>query len=461
MSGGIGVIRRFFGALVLLAIPVVAQAQVLIAPEPYISSSGVVSGALLLPDGTAANPSMGFNSDNDGTGTGLYRVAANQIGFAVNGTNRIIIGTLGRIKGSNGTFNQPSYSFTSEIGLGMWRPGTEKLAFSVSDLVFDLENTNDAGGSANLATISSTLGIMDGSDAFKGLSVELVSVDHTGVGNVIAGITATAYTEDAQTRETWIDLPGGVDVGIASVGAIFDRQDFDEPMRVIPDDLDNMTVDLADGDVNFVATANGIQFEYREEQTKTASSMVFTATGGLDISADNGASDNEGVEIYLGASQNTTTGYLVAQTDQLCFSVNVNVALIAGTDQLVIGWRGNAAYVADNLYAGYAEYAVIGINNVDGSIFALSETATGPDTGSDDSETNWADTETKTLKVCIDGAGLTHHYLDGTLIAEDDGSNPNDFAMTSGTIMNPFISYLGISGTDAAAVINWWEKTAN
>lgn len=310
-------------------------------------------------------------------------------------------------------------------------------------------------------SISLTVGIMDGSDTRNGLSVELANANHTGVTNVLTAISVASITGDAQARETAIELLGGFDVGISSVAPIFDRQDFDEPIRVIPDDLDNMTIDLADGDINFVATAMGIQFEYREEQTKTASSMVFTATGGLDISADNGASDNEGVEIYLGASQNTTTGYLVAQTDQLCYSVNVTVALIAGTDQFVAGWRINAAYVADNLYAGYAEYAVIGINNVDGSVFALSETATGPDTGSDDTETNWADTETKTLKVCIDGAGLTHHYLDGTIIAEDDSSNPNDFAMTSGTVMNPFISYLGISGTDAAIVVNWWEITAN
>jgi hypothetical protein len=138
----------------------------------------------------------------------------------------------------------------------------------------------------------------------------------------------------------------------------------------------------------------------------------------------------------------------------------MTLALIAGTDQLVIGWREAVAYDAGNVYATYANYAVIGVNNIDGSIFALSEIA-APDTGSDDSDTNWANAETKTLKVCIDGAGLTHHYLDGTIIAEDDGANPNDFAMTSGIVMNPFISYLDVVGTDAQPVINWWEITAN
>ena len=451
-------IRRFFGALALLAIPVVAQAQVLITPEPFISSSGVVSGQLLLTDGTAALPGAAFASDTD---AGIYLNGAGFIAISTAGARRARISVSG-ISVINGTTSLPSLAFIADTDTGSLLVAAGNYGLTVGGaLVFDLEDTNAAGASANLATISSTLGIMDGSDAVVGLSAELANVDHTGVGNTLAAFTVASITGDAQARETAVELLDGFDVGISSVAPIFDRQDFNEPMRVIPDDLDNATIDLADGDVNFVATANGIQFEYREEQTKTASSMVFTATGGLDISADNGASDNEGVEIYLGASQNTTTGYLVAQTDQLCFSVNLNVALIAGTDQFVIGWRGNAAYVADNLYAGYAEYAVIGINNVDGSIFALSETATGPDTGTDDTETNWANAETKTLKVCIDGAGLTHHYLDGTIIAEDDGSNPNDFAMTSGTVMNPFISYLGISATDAAIVINWWEITAN
>lgn len=281
----------------------------------------------------------------------------------------------------------------------------------------------------------------------------------SGVNNELRGIFLAAIGQDSQSGETAIKIDTGWDVGVESTEHIFARQNFNEPLRVLPASLADSTIDLADTDINYVVTANGIQFEYREEQTKTVSSMIF-ADGGIDISADNGASDNEGVEIYLGASQNTTTGYLIAQTDQLCFTVNATVGLIAGTDQFVIGWRDNAAYVADNLYVGYGDYAVIGINNVDGSIFALSEIV-APDTGTDDSETNWGNGETKTLRVCIDGAGLTHHYLDGTIVAEDDATNPNDFAMTSGINMSPFISYLGISGTDAAIVINWWEITAN
>lgn len=67
-----------------------------LATADYFSSGGVsnsvsgglslTSGALLLPDGTAGAPSVGWTSDADGTGTGLYRPSVNRIGFAINGT---------------------------------------------------------------------------------------------------------------------------------------------------------------------------------------------------------------------------------------------------------------------------------------------------------------------------------------------------------------------------------------
>ncbi len=422
------------------------------------TSELTLSGQLSIADGTVADPSIVFTSDDDGTGTGIYRIGANHVGVATNGALSTSFVGAG-VRTVNGAGTGASYSFSSDADIGMYRVGANHLGFaSRGALVFDLEDRNAAGAGANLATISATLGIMDGSDTVNGLSIELTSVDHTGVGNLIAASTIAAITGDAQARETGLDVLGGFDIGISSIGAIFDRQDFDEPVFEIQDDFTAKS--LATTEVNLAMGHGGILFEYRNELTQTTSPVIFTATGGLDISGDDGATGDEGVEIYLGASQNTTTGYLVAQTDQLCFSANVTITLIAGTDQLVIGWRGNEAYQAGNVYTGYAEYAVIGVNNIDGSVFALSETATGPDTGSDDSETNFTNGSTKTLKVCIDGAGLTHHYLDGTIVAEDGGS-PNDFAMTSGTVMNPFISYLDVASTAADPIINWWAITAN
>ena len=454
--------RKFLLGLVIASF--LALASTLNAPANAqigigrTASELTLSGQLSISDGTESDPSIVLTSDDDGTGTGIFRGGANALSITNNGVEAHQF-TGSQHRGPNGSASLPGQSFLSDTDVGGYRITTNNMCFSIGGaLVLDLENTNAAGGSANLATISSTLGIMDGSDTVNGLSIELTSVDHTGVGNLISASTIAAITGDAQARETGLDILGGFDIGISSIGAIFDRQDFDEPVFEIQDDFTAKS--LATTEVNLAMGHGGILFEYRNELTQTTSPVIFTATGGLDISGDDGATGDEGVEIYLGASQNTTTGYLVAQTDQLCFSANVTITLIAGTDQLVVGWRGNEAYQAGNVYTGYAEYAVIGVNNIDGSVFALSETATGPDTGSDDSETNFTNGSTKTLKVCIDGAGLTHHYLDGTIVAEDGGS-PNDFAMTSGTVMNPFISYLDVASTAADPIINWWEITSN
>lgn len=43
---------------------------------------------MLIPDGSASVPSLGLASDDDGSGTGFFRQAANTIGVAFNGTER-------------------------------------------------------------------------------------------------------------------------------------------------------------------------------------------------------------------------------------------------------------------------------------------------------------------------------------------------------------------------------------
>lgn len=50
------------------------------------TTGGTLSGPLLLPAGTVGAPAVAFSDDADGTGTGIYRPAANTIGIALNGT---------------------------------------------------------------------------------------------------------------------------------------------------------------------------------------------------------------------------------------------------------------------------------------------------------------------------------------------------------------------------------------
>jgi len=311
-------------------------------------------------------------------------------------------------------------------------------------------------GSPRLQISNTDNTTMNGADTRTMLLIDLANAgDHTGVANVLYGLDIDAITGDAQARETAINVGLGWDVGVSSASHIFQRENFKQGFRKqLASDFSAATD--TDTSVNIVIGTNGVNFEYREELAKTASSFILNNAGALDISADD-TTDNEGVEIMLGSSQTTTSGYLIAQTDQLCFSVNATVALIAGTDQFVIGWRVNSAYDGANVYTNYSDYSVVGINNVDGSVFGLSDSTTGA-AETDDSTTNWANTETRTLKACIDGAGLPHSYLDGTLVVETNRTTPID----ANIMMVPFISYLQAGGAvDAAILINWWEITAN
>lgn len=50
------------------------------------SSNATFSAQALISNGTASAPSVSFSSDSDGSGTGIYRIAANSLGFSANGT---------------------------------------------------------------------------------------------------------------------------------------------------------------------------------------------------------------------------------------------------------------------------------------------------------------------------------------------------------------------------------------
>lgn len=58
-------------------------------------TGGAVASPITGPNGTAGAPTFAFTSDADGTGTGLFRSAANAIGFSANGTERWTLNASG------------------------------------------------------------------------------------------------------------------------------------------------------------------------------------------------------------------------------------------------------------------------------------------------------------------------------------------------------------------------------
>lgn len=75
---------------------------------------------------------------------------------------------------------------------------------------------NAASGSANPWDWTGTLGIMDGSDDFTVIDINVTNADHTGSSNTVQAIDINGITGDAHATETGIKIGAGWDVGIDS-----------------------------------------------------------------------------------------------------------------------------------------------------------------------------------------------------------------------------------------------------
>jgi hypothetical protein len=150
-------------------------------------AGGALTGALLLPDGTALLPSLTFASDTD---TGLYKSAAGTIGLAGDGVlvMSIITGlatTLGRHRFSNGNATNPSLGFTADTNTGFWWPGADIIGFTTGGV----ECLRIAGTTAPVAsqqvnnmleTLTLNLGATDTLNALMVGHQMTVAVNSTG-----------------------------------------------------------------------------------------------------------------------------------------------------------------------------------------------------------------------------------------------------------------------------------------
>lgn len=179
-------------------------------------SINIESGQLLLPAGLVGTPSMAWAADNDGTGTGVYRRSADQFSTVVDGveiTRAVSTGLLA----ISGNVTRPSRAFTNENDTGTWLIGSANMGISVNGaLVMDWEDTNAAGASADLVTTSSTTGIMDGADIFRGMVIDIESADHTGGANsnMLIGLDINGIVGDADTKEYGLRFGTGWDSDI-------------------------------------------------------------------------------------------------------------------------------------------------------------------------------------------------------------------------------------------------------
>ena len=181
------------------------------------------SGQLLLPNGTNSLPALSWSAEPD---TGIYRSNNDIIRFSFSGTNRWNISNAdfasitsggASIRRSAGSASGTTYAFLGETDSGLYLVGASNLGMSVnSALVMDWEDTNAAGASADLVTISFITGIMNGSeDIVNALSLNVTSADHTG--GVLNALKVGSITGDAHSTESLFFLGDGYDYFINDV----------------------------------------------------------------------------------------------------------------------------------------------------------------------------------------------------------------------------------------------------
>lgn len=167
------------------------------------NTGGTVTGPILFPSGTAALPSIAFDGD---TNTGIFRVAADQIGFSTGGVQRvsltgsafeILTGTM-RLSGTASTFN-----IDRSAGTGGWaqinfRTGTtNRFVWQMSGV----ESTGNAGGNLNLLMFDDA-----GTQIANFLQITRASRQMGVNGALIGTATLTVRTSAAGAGEDALEL---------------------------------------------------------------------------------------------------------------------------------------------------------------------------------------------------------------------------------------------------------------
>lgn len=99
----------------------------------------------------------------------------------------------------------------------LYRPSTNTLR---TDNLTIFGAVNGAAASASAITLTGTLGIMDGSDTFRGIYLAYTNSAHTGASNVVTGIDIANITGQSTATETAIKVGTGWDSGLTTASPV-------------------------------------------------------------------------------------------------------------------------------------------------------------------------------------------------------------------------------------------------
>lgn len=174
--------------------------------------------------------------------------------------------------------------------------------------------------------------------------------------------------------------------------------------------------------------------------------VPVTAATGLNISLDQ--TENEGMELSQGIASGEKHAYVVGTDPAFYARCKFSIANVSGTDDCAFGFRKAEAYQAN--IDDYDEMAAL--NVISGTI----DTETilnGGGTTTTDTTLDWADGETHTLEVRVDGEGAVTFYV-------DDAKCPaaGTFSFDAAEVVVPFFYFLHAAAPVAGAItLMEWE----
>jgi hypothetical protein len=303
-----------------------STAQALLNPK-NLPAAGEFSLSL---SSSASTPAFSFAGDTD---TGIYRSSSDVIGFATGGSLTAALGSNWVSSTSTGSWSQrvaagtaaaPTYSFTGDTDTGMYRTAADEIGFS-------------AGGNGPVMVIGDCVSIGDASCS-TALDVEgttTTTLLRSGAGADDGTSAGIGFTAAADAGMTYVAADDGLVVGnnsgstiLFAAGAGQDvRLQADNDVSLEPNDDAQVS---AGGDITLSSGSGEISF------TGNLRGIVASGTGATSVVRMNGVIDAAPTRPACSTSANAgDVAYIDDTNDAEAGQLCICNALANGT----YGWR--------------------------------------------------------------------------------------------------------------------------
>lgn len=267
-------------------------------------------------------------------------------------------------------------------------------------------------------------------------------------GNNLRLLNGKKFQGRDKADSTWVDVcwvDAGDDVAFAKRPKVV-RYEFDRAPRPVAVKSDGGGAPTGTaGDENLLMWP-GMTLEYHVLGTQTDVAPEMSTTG-LDIGSMD-ATDNDGAEYCPGVSSKHDQRYVVGTDPAFYFEAKFSIADVSGTDDCAVGFRKVEAYQA--AIDDYDEMACLNVISGDIKIETI---LNGGATTTTDTTDNWADAETKTLRVEVSAAGVVTYKIDGSA-----PTTTAAYTFDDAEVVVPFIYLLNASDLHGAVHLIHWES---